>query len=88
MYRFIRKLNPSTRCDFSGDFVHDPRRGHINGQPVFVNAEKGLFLASYPNRSAWHICSLRYWIEIALSLGNFGSISHADGPDPVTDEAG
>ena len=84
MYRFTKKLNPAGSSTYGGNFVHDKARGTINGKPVYVNKERGIFLASHPNNSGWHIVSLYYWDEVSTKQGPFCSVCHGNTPTPQT----
>ena len=84
MYRFTRNFNAVGASKYGGDFVHDKARGTINGKPVYVNKERGIFLASHPNNAGWHITSLHYWDEVSMKQGHFGSLCHGNTPTPQT----
>ena len=84
MYRFTRNFNAVGASKYCGDFVQDKARGTINGKPVYVNKERGIFMASHPNNSGWHITSLHYWDEVSEKQGYFGSLCHGYSANPQT----
>lgn len=70
-FLFTQKSGKDNYANCNGCYIEDKNRGTINGQPVYVNETKNLFLAAQPG-SGWVITSLQYFPEIKTNQGSFG----------------